>query len=126
MRPFLAFAAGVLFAIGLAISGMTQPTKVLGFLDVAGTWDPSLAFVMMGAIGVHFFAVRIAKKRPSMSWPEKSTIDAPLAVGAAIFGVGWGLGGFCPGPALASAASGNVGAVVFAVAMAAGMLARRS
>jgi len=107
----VAFVAGLVFAIGLGISGMTQPSKVVGFLDFTGAWDPSLAFVMMGAIGVHFYFARraLVSKRPlfaeRFAWPEKVHIDAPLVVGAILFGVGWGLAGYCPGPAIVSAAS---------------------
>jgi uncharacterized membrane protein YedE/YeeE len=125
-----AIAAGVLFGLGLAISGMARPTKVLAFLDVTGHWDPSLALVMVGAIGVHSIAVVIAKRRPHTAlgmgfhWPAPTAIDAPLLIGAAVFGIGWGLGGFCPGPALLGAASGNGTAILFVVAMLGGMIAR--
>jgi hypothetical protein len=111
---------------------MGRPTKVLAFLDVTGAWDPSLAFVMMGAIGVHCLAVVAAKRRERTAlggifhWPKPAAVDKPLLVGAAVFGVGWGLGGFCPGPALLGAASGNGAAIVFVVAMAAGMIARHA
>jgi uncharacterized protein len=129
-RVLAALAAGLLFGIGLGISGMTRPAKVLAFLDVAGAWDPSLAFVMIGAIGVHAIAVAIARRRgrPLASdrfhWSDRTAIDAPLLTGAALFGIGWGLGGFCPGPALVGAASGNLVAIVFVVAMIAGMVTR--
>lgn len=122
--------AGALFGLGLAVSGMARPSKVLAFLDVAGAWDPSLAFVMIGAIGVHAFAVAFAKRSAHplgadrYQWSEKTTLDAPLVAGAAVFGVGWGLGGFCPGPALASLGSGSIAAGVFVLAMIAGMLGR--
>lgn len=127
-----AIAAGLLFGVGLGVSGMARPTKVLAFLDVTGAWDPSLAFVMIGAIGVHCIAVVIAKRRPrttlggAFHWPLSTTIDLPLLVGAAVFGVGWGLGGFCPGPALVGAASGNGAAILFVLAMAGGMIARHA
>jgi uncharacterized membrane protein YedE/YeeE len=127
-----AAAAGVLFGVGLGISGMGRPTKVLAFLDVTGAWDPSLAFVMMGAIGVHCLAVLVAKRRTrtalggTFHWPKPAAVDRALLVGAAVFGIGWGLGGFCPGPALLGAASGNGAAIVFVVAMAAGMIARHA
>ncbi len=132
MKLLLAMVAGVVFGVGLGVSGMTQPTKVVGFLDVAGAWDPSLAFVMMGAIGVHAVGVRMAKKRGaplfggSFAWPSATDIDATLVLGAALFGVGWGLGGFCPGPALVGASSGNLGAVAFVGAMTAGMIGRHA
>lgn len=127
-----AVAAGVLFGIGLGISGMSRPTKVLAFLDVAGAWDPSLALVMAGAIGVHSLAVVAAKRRERTAlggiihWPKPATVDRALLVGAALFGVGWGLGGFCPGPALLGAASGNATSIVFVLAMIAGMIARHA
>ncbi len=127
-----AAAAGALFGVGLAISGMGRPTKVLGFLDVAGAWDPSLAFVMVGAIGVHCLAVVVAKRRERTAlggvfhWPKPTAVDKPLLIGATVFGIGWGLGGFCPGPALLGAASGNALAIVFVVAMVAGMIARNA
>ena len=123
-----AFGAGSLFAVGLAISGMTRPSKVVGFLDIAGAWDPSLAFVMIGAIAVHFVAHRLIRRRASPIFdakfhlPTRKDIDLRLVLGAALFGVGWGLGGFCPGPALVTAAGGAFGALVFVGAMAAGML----
>jgi uncharacterized membrane protein YedE/YeeE len=128
----LAVVAGALFGAGLGISGMSRPAKVLGFLDVAGAWDPSLAFVMIGAIGVHALAVLVAKRRPAplgsdkFRWSELTAIDKPLLAGSALFGVGWGLGGYCPGPALLGAASGNLPAAVFVVAMIAGMLVRHA
>jgi uncharacterized membrane protein YedE/YeeE len=127
-----AAAAGAIFGIGLAISGMARPTKVLAFLDVTGAWDPSLAFVMMGAIGVHAVAVAVARRRERTAlggifhWPKPASIDKPLLVGAALFGVGWGLGGFCPGPALLGAAAGNGGAILFVGAMVVGMIARHA
>jgi uncharacterized protein len=131
-RILAALAAGLLFGIGLGVAGMTRPTKVLAFLDVAGAWDPSLAFVMIGAIGVHAVAVVIARRRgrplasAKFHWSDKTAIDAPLLGGAAVFGLGWGLGGFCPGPALASAASGNGLAIAFVLAMIVGMVARQT
>lgn len=120
--------AGVVFAVGLAISGMTLPEKVIGFLNVSGDWDPSLAFVMGGAIAVHLTAHRLLgrRKKPLLAeifhLPTRSDVDAKLLVGAALFGVGWGLGGFCPGPALVSAAAGQRDALLFVVAMTVGML----
>ncbi|CAN5920420.1 hypothetical protein BH11MYX4_BH11MYX4_10140 [soil metagenome] len=133
LRVITALLAGLVFGVGLAVSGMLRPAKVLGFLDVAGAWDPSLAFVMMGAIGVHATAVVVARRRlrrPFASdrfhWAEPTAIDTRLLAGAAVFGVGWGLGGFCPGPALASAASGNLVGVAFVVAMILGIYARHA
>ncbi len=122
------FGCGLLFALGLGLSGMTQPSKVLGFLDVAGPWDPSLAFVMIGAIGVHFLFVRLARRvrvprfGVRFSWPVTAGIDARLILGAAIFGVGWGLAGYCPGPALVSLASLTPSILLFVGAMAIGSI----
>jgi uncharacterized protein len=121
------FLVGLLFGMGLILSGMTDPSKILGFLDIFGLWDPSLAFVMGGAIAVGFFAFAWAKKRTVnflggvLHLPTNSQIDKPLVVGAVLFGAGWGLAGFCPGPALVSLASGQIKAVVFVVFMLAGM-----
>lgn len=125
----VAFVTGSLFAAGLALSGMLRPSKIEGFLDVAGSWDPSLAFVMLGAIAVHFVAYRLVRRyRASPLFdtefrlPTRTDIDARLVVGALIFGVGWGLGGFCPGPGLVAAGAGSVGAIVFVVGMTAGIM----
>jgi len=121
------FLVGLLFGMGLILSGMTDPSKVLGFLDIFGLWDPSLAFVMGGAIAVGFFAFAWAKKRTvnflggALHLPTNSQIDKPLVVGAVLFGAGWGLAGFCPGPALVTLASGQIKAAVFVVFMLAGM-----
>lgn len=128
MKPvWAAFGAGGLFGAGLLVSGMARPAKVIGFLDVRH-WDPSLAFVMIGAIAVHVVLLRvIVKNRRSPLFdtrfhlPTRKDIDLRLVAGAAIFGVGWGLGGFCPGPALVSLGAGVLPALVFVVAMAAGM-----
>jgi uncharacterized protein len=125
----VAFVSGLLFAVGLGISGMTNPAKVAGFLDFAGKWDPSLMFVMAGAIGVHLVAYRLVRRRSSpllagaFSVPSRRDIDVKLLAGAAIFGLGWGLGGYCPGPSIVSLASGATGVLVFVGAMLAGMLA---
>jgi uncharacterized membrane protein YedE/YeeE len=122
-----ALAAGALFGIGLALSGMTKPSKVVGFLDLFGAWDASLAFVMMGAIAVHLVAHRLITRRSSPLFdrrfhlPTRKDLDVRLVVGAAIFGVGWALAGFCPGPGLVSAASGTVAALVFILGMTLGM-----
>jgi uncharacterized membrane protein YedE/YeeE len=127
----VAFVAGFVFALGLGISGMTQPAKVLAFLDVAGAWDPSLALVMIGAIAVHAPVVRWTFRRPTpllgARWqiPTRRDLDVPLVAGATMFGLGWGLSGYCPGPALVSLASGATGAVVFVAAMVAGMGVQR-
>lgn len=123
----VALGSGLLFGIGLVISGMTKPEKVLGFLDVFGAFDPSLLFVMVGAIGVHFFAYRWVNRHEAplfdrSFWvPTRRDIDAKLVVGAMIFGAGWGLGGYCPGPAIVSLAGGGLAALVFVIAMIAGM-----
>jgi uncharacterized membrane protein YedE/YeeE len=121
------FAAGLLFGMGLLLSGMTDPSKVLGFLDVAGIWDPSLAFVMGGAVLVGLVAFALAKRRSrsllgaAMQLPTSRTLDRRLVLGSLVFGVGWGMAGFCPGPALVSAATGQPKAVLFVLAMLAGM-----
>jgi uncharacterized membrane protein YedE/YeeE len=123
------FVAGLLFGLGLLLSGMTDPGKVLGFLDLIGPWDPSLALVMGGAIAIGVIAFALAKKRTvsflggAMRLPMSSEIDRRLIVGAAMFGAGWGLAGFCPGPALVSLASGQPKAAIFVVAMLVGMFA---
>ena len=122
------FLVGLLFGMGLILSGMTDPGKVIGFLDLFGAWDPSLALVMGGAIGVGFFAFALAKKRTAnflggaLHLPKSNDIDRPLVIGAVLFGAGWGLAGFCPGPALVSLAAGQPKAAVFVVFMLAGMV----
>ncbi len=124
----VAFAAGLVFAIGLGLSGMTQPSKVVAFLDVTGGWDPSLAFVMVGAIAVHFVFVRRVRRgaTPRLAsrhtLPVDTAIDQRLLIGAAIFGVGWGIAGFCPGPAVVAAATLAPDALAFVGAMLLGML----
>lgn len=124
--------AGALFGVGLAVSGMTKPAKVGGFLDLAGSWDASLMFVMVGAIGVHLVAGRILRKRPApmfeTRWhlPTRKDIDPKLVVGAALFGIGWGLGGYCPGPGLVSGGAGSLAALVFVGGMTLGMLAEHA
>ena len=127
MSAVSAFAVGLLFGVGLIISGMTDPSKIIGFLDVAGAWDPSLAFVMGGAVLVGFIAFRFARKRTqsflggAMHLPTARQIDRPLILGSLAFGVGWGLAGYCPGPAVVAFGAGQDKAVVFLVAMIAGM-----
>ncbi|SDN30498.1 DUF6691 family protein [Polaromonas sp. JS666] len=119
--------AGLVFGLGLIVSGMANPAKVLGFLDLAGSWDPSLAFVMAGAIAVGFFAFLLAKKRrlsllgAEMKLPAAGRIDRRLMAGSLLFGVGWGLAGFCPGPGLVALGMGEPKAAVFVLAMLAGM-----
>ena len=121
------FISGVVFALGLGISGMTRPIKVIEFLDFFGQWDASLAFVMIGAIAVYFLAYRLSRTMSSpvleakFSIPSRADLDGRLIAGAALFGIGWGLGGFCPGPAITSLASGATPVVVFVLAMAAGI-----
>lgn len=128
MRIITSLIAGLVFGIGLIISGMTNPAKVLGFLDLAGLWDPSLALVMGGAIAVGVVAFQIARKRSKsllgdpMRLPSATQVDRRLLLGGLAFGVGWGLAGFCPGPALASLASGGAKPAIFTVAMVAGMV----
>lgn len=128
MHRVVEFLIGLLFGLGLLISGMTDPGKVIGFLDVAGAWDPSLAFVMGGALAVSGIAFALVRKRTSaflggeMRWPADSGIDSRLVTGSLVFGVGWGLAGFCPGPALVAGAAGHAPALVFSIAMLVGML----
>lgn len=121
-----ALAAGLLFGLGLAISQMVNPRKVLDFLDVAGNWDPSLALVMAGAVGVTMLAFRFVLKRKQPLFDGEfhlsrlTRVDRPLIVGSAIFGLGWGLGGYCPGPGIAALSTGSVEALVFVAGMALG------
>lgn len=123
----VALVSGLLFALGLGLAGMTQPEKVINFLDVAGDWDPSLAFVMGGAILVYMPILRAVKARgramltPTLQLPTRSDLDARLIVGAALFGIGWGWAGYCPGPALVSLTSLTGPALLFGAAMFAGM-----
>lgn len=125
------FAAGAIFGLGLVISGMANPAKVLGFLDIAGNWDPTLAFVMGGAILVAFPVFQLAKRREKpllaekWSLPDRSDIDMRLLAGAALFGIGWGIAGFCPGPALAAIGIVPLEALIFVASMVAGALAYR-
>jgi len=122
-----AFLVGLLFGLGLIISGMTDPSKVIGFLDLAGAWNPSLAFVMGGAILVGAGAFTIAKKRQRsllgapMQLSSATELDKGLLIGSLVFGIGWGLSGFCPGPAVVSAAAGQPKALIFVASMLAGM-----
>ncbi|MBA3455514.1 MAG: YeeE/YedE family protein [Deltaproteobacteria bacterium] len=123
MKPVVALLTGVLFGVGLLISGMATPAKVIGFLDVGGAWDPSLAFVMAAAIGVHAPLVWLARRRSAplfdatFDWPAVRRIDLRLLSGAAIFGVGWGISGYCPGPALVSVGAATTPVLVFVGAM---------
>ena len=124
-----ALLSGLVFGLGLVISGMTQPEKVLGFLDVFGLWDPTLAFVMGGALAIALPGFYLARSRerplfaPQFRWPTRNDVDAPLIGGAVLFGVGWGLVGLCPGPAIVNLATFMPQVFVFVVAMAVGMVA---
>jgi uncharacterized membrane protein YedE/YeeE len=124
-RPLAALGAGALFGVGLVVSGMTDPRNVVGFLDFTGRWNPSLAAVMGGAIGVHFAALRWLGGRgyPVLGADPQPRVDGRLVAGAAIFGVGWGLAGFCPGPAIVALGFGAPAAWAFTAAMVVGVLA---
>jgi uncharacterized membrane protein YedE/YeeE len=130
MRVFSAFAVGLLFGLGLTISGMIDPAKIIAFLDVTGDWDPSLLVVMGSALAVSFIGYRIvlAREKPafetSFQLPSKTVIDRPLLIGSALFGAGWGLAGLCPGPAISAAALGQPAVYAFLAAMLAGMAIR--
>ena len=127
MLVLASLISGLVFGLGLIVSGMANPAKVLGFLDLAGSWDPSLAFVMAGAIAVGFLAFLLAKKRrlsflgAEMKLPPAGRIDRRLVAGSLLFGAGWGLAGFCPGPGLVALGMGEPKAAVFVLAMLAGM-----
>lgn len=132
-QSYSAFFVGFLFAIGLGVGGMTQPQKIINFLDIFGDWDPSLIFVMLGALLVHSIAYQWIKKRSSplldvkFHLPTSRKLTGSLIIGSAIFGIGWGLVGFCPGPALTSLLSGQTSPIFFVAAMIVGMwLARLS
>ena len=124
---FTSLLTGLVFGLGLIVSGMANPAKVLGFLDLAGAWDPSLALVMVGAIAVGSVAFAVAGRRTrsligaEMKLPSARHIDRRLVVGSTLFGIGWGLAGFCPGPALVAVGLGEVKALVFVAAMLVGM-----
>jgi uncharacterized membrane protein YedE/YeeE len=126
MRNLAALACGIIFGVGLGVSQMTNPGKVLDFFDVFGAWDPSLAFVMGGAVAVTAIAFRFVLRRPnplyaeSFSLPTKADIDARLLGGSAVYGVGWGLAGFCVGPSIAALAYGDTRVAIFVIAMAVG------
>ena len=132
MKPVIAALTGVLFGIGLLISGMTDPGKVTGFLDITRAWDPSLGFVMAGAIAIHAPFVWLARRRKAplldgvFHWPTLRTIDPALLAGAVIFGVGWGISGYCPGPALVSVGTGATPILVFVGTMLVSTLATRA
>ena len=124
----MALLSGILFGLGLALSGMMNPARVLGFLDPAGSWDPTLAFVLGGAVAVSALSVMISRRmaRPLLvgrfDLPTRTRIDRPLILGAGLFGIGWGLSGFCPGPALASLSQGLPKSLLFVAAMLLGMV----
>lgn len=127
MNALFAFVAGLVFGIGLLVAGMANPAKVLAFLDLFGRWDPSLAVVMAGAIPVSAIAYAIAKRRGAtlagapLALPTAREIDRPLVLGALVFGIGWGLAGICPGPAVVLVGAGHAKGIAFAAAMIAGM-----
>lgn len=127
MAAIYAFAAGLVFGFGLLVSGLADPARVLGFLDLAGLWNPTLAFVMGGAVVVTSIGFALLRRRRAslsgepMRWPQATQLDSRLAGGSLAFGVGWGVAGFCPGPAVVAAAAGIGEAGIFVVAMLAGM-----
>ena len=127
MQALASFLCGLIFGSGLMISGMTQPAKVLGFLDIFGRWDPRLAFVMAGALAISSLGYAMARRqmRPVIAaqhfWPKKADINRPLVIGSMLFGIGWGLAGLCPGPALENLASLSPRVFIFVMAMIAGM-----
>ncbi|UBB18301.1 DUF6691 family protein [Comamonas odontotermitis] len=128
MTTIIAAIVGLVFGLGLLVSGMADPHKVLGFLDLAGAWDPSLALVMGGAIAVGLPGFALARQRQrsllgeAMQLPASKALDAPLVVGSVLFGIGWGLAGYCPGPALVGITAGMESAAIFSAAMLAGMV----
>ncbi len=127
MLLLTSFIAGLTFGVGLLLSGMANPEKVLGFLDLAGQWDPSLALVMVGAIAIGVLAFGLAKRRKQtllgrdIGFPTSNRVDTRLILGSILFGAGWGIAGFCPGPALVAMGAGEAKAVVFVIAMVGGM-----
>ncbi len=131
-RALISLLCGLIFGVGLIVGQMTNPAKVIGFLDFSGQWDPSLAFVMAGAVAVFSIAYRLALRRhvpifeKKFLIPGKTRLDKPLIIGSLIFGVGWGLAGFCPGPAIVSSGFGEPRVWAFVVAMLAGMLVTRA
>ncbi|WP_208352864.1 DUF6691 family protein [Pseudaestuariivita rosea] len=131
MRLILSYVIGLIFGVGISISGMANPAKVLNFFDIAGTWDPSLAFVMGGALAVTFVGYRFVLRRPSpllasgFQLPTRRDLDLPLIAGSAIFGVGWGIAGFCPGGALPALGTGRSEVFIFVGALLAGIIAAK-
>lgn len=132
MRHIVTYLIGLIFGVGIAISGMMNPAKVLNFFDIAGTWDPSLAFVMGGAVMVAFVGFRLVLRRPAplaapgFALPTSRVIDARLIGGSALFGIGWGIAGFCPGASIPALGTGNPGVFLFTGALIAGILATRA
>ncbi len=130
-KYFIALLSGIIFGLGLSLSQMVNPNKVIDFLDIFGHWDPSLAFVMMGALAVAFISFRIILKRPepllekAFHKSHRTEIDKSLLAGAAIFGIGWGLSGYCPGPAVASLGSGNFEALIMVISIYAGFFSQK-
>lgn len=130
-NSLIALISGILFGLGLSLSQMMNPAKVIGFLDIFGQWDPSLAFVMVGALVVTFISFKFILKRPepileeSFHLPKRTDIDKALLGGAALFGIGWGMSGYCPGPAVASAGTGNLEAVVMVASIYAGFFVQK-
>lgn len=131
MFHFTAFLSGLIFGLGLILSGMANPAKVQNFLDITGNWDPSLAFVMIGAIAVGLIGFSLAKKRETsllgkpVQLPTSTRIDRQLVIGSSLFGIGWGLAGICPGPALVTLSAGVAPALIFVISMLFGMLLYR-
>ncbi|MFN5996580.1 MAG: DUF6691 family protein [Paracoccaceae bacterium] len=132
MRLLSAYAIGLIFGLGITVSGMINPAKVLNFFDIAGTWDPSLAFVMGGALAVAIPGYRLAFRRPApvledrFQLPDTRIIDRPLVLGSATFGVGWGIAGFCPGGALPAIGTGHPDVLLFVAALIGGLLLARA
>lgn len=132
MRLVICYLIGLIFGIGISVSGMANPAKVVNFFDIAGTWDPSLAFVMGGALIVTFIGYRFLLKRPApimsaaFHLPQRRALDLPLLGGSAVFGIGWGIAGFCPGGALPALGTGRVEVVVFVAALVSGIYAARA
>ena len=131
MKLFFAYLSGLVFGVGISISGMANPAKVLNFFDIAGTWDPSLAFVMGGALIVTFIGYRFVLKRPApfmasgFQLPTRRDLDLPLLGGSAVFGIGWGIAGFCPGGALPALGTGRTEVLIFVAALLGGIIAAK-
>ena len=131
MKLFFAYLSGLIFGVGISISGMANPAKVLNFFDIAGTWDPSLAFVMGGALIVTFIGYRFVLKRPTpfmetgFQLPTRRDLDVPLIGGSTVFGVGWGIAGFCPGGAVPALGTGRSEVLIFVTALLAGIIAAK-